>query len=80
MPCDKCNSEIKQYERYYRSDGIVNQFLCKICGKCSYCHLDVSLSHPLEWDKDTYDIALNTINFTKKRDVEEDTLYTKDWR
>lgn len=79
MPCPSCHTMIKQYDKYYNSNGIVNQFLCKTTGICSHCLLNQNLSHLLEWDRDTFDVPLITV-VTNHAPNSTNNLYTKDWK
>jgi len=74
--CTTCNTLIRQRERYYNSNGYVNQVLCKVCGRCTHCHLQQQLDHILEWDKDNYTIPIVTTVETK----DKGDIYNKDWR
>ena len=58
MPCIKCNTIITEQESYYHSSGIVNVFLCQVCGICSRCHLGNDLTHSIKYNKENYDIKL----------------------
>lgn len=74
--CTSCDTQIREYDKYHSSNGAVNQFLCKVCGKCTYCHLNAHLDHILEWDKDKFAVPIiSTNNSNYKSDI-----FDKDWR
>lgn len=76
MPCTECDRQINKYNNYYNSNGIINCFLCKICNRCAFCHINDS-DHKIVLDTENYDTERVEVEIknTKVPDV-----FENDWR